>query len=664
MLQTPINVTPSNGEVLTIESATSGGVYVNPPLFAYTFQGDRLSYVVAELYDRSAWSISAGDYKRCDDSVEPASGYLVNDVYNGTYHMCAIYDFSRPNANAIEGHDYMYRYRLYQCYPDGMPNAGQPLADMYYGRGKFQPFPESGGSVDSNQVYIEKALTTIVMPTYVSGGEHDGELRGGLYIEFGTTSGGVQRHLITDYNPNDGLLTFVGNKGITYSDMIGQPYKLFSNFIITPWYDFKYRAKQQMTLSVSDMAEGVKCNGTYTQANNVGLKCYQYEIYWLLGTIIEYDTSSSYAVGDIVEYQNVIYKCIQANSGGSFNANKWTTCSVDDENFPKKMLIEKGQKSFAYMAKDNFSWNIHDNEFHLNPFGDYIFNLITTTQENYTSSIAIRQYRENEYDYWTGTISNVSVDNATSTVQSGHELFECYDYTTKITFNGSSNYNYYVYRYDRNSTTPAPQRIYIGQPVIRAFSDKYEIVDYTVKNNIEYHYEVVEVPKSTGIPEKDTHLAFVKNAWDSWAIFSLIPQEDRMNKSEYKIGEEWSFISSINSGDITRNINSALHVGVASYAKTTRDNTIYESGSFTADLLTVECPSGQIKDDIERVDKWMKFISGDNPFLLKSAKGDVWVVDIVNSPSRRYDETLNPIFTNVTYEWAEVKDIEKCVIKS
>ena len=159
-------------------------------------------------------------------------------------------------------------------------------------------------------------------------------------------------------------------------------------------------------------------------------------------------------------------------------------------------------------------------------------------------------------------------------------------------------------------------------------------------------------------------IALVTLNFNGWAIFSLSPIEDRMNKTEMKIGEEWTFISAINSGDITRNINSGLLVGVSAYGKTSRNNTIYESGSFTANLLTVDCPSGEIVDDIDRVRKWMKFICGDNPFLLKSEKGDSWVVNIVNSPNRRYDETLNPIFTNVSYEWAESKDIRDIVIKN
>lgn len=64
---------------------------------------------------------------------------------------------------------------------------------------------------------------------------------------------------------------------------------------------------------------------------------------------------------------------------------------------------------------------------------------------------------------------------------------------------------------------------------------------------------------------------------------------------------------------------------------------------------------------MEKVKTWMEFICGDNPFVLKSDKGDVWVVNIVNSPSRQYDETIEPIFTKIRYDWAESYDKNKCV---
>lgn len=42
----------------------------------------------------------------------------------------------------------------------------------------------------------------------------------------------------------------------------------------------------------------------------------------------EYDTSSAYAVGDLVWYENALYACTTATSAGAFNPSKWTQTDV------------------------------------------------------------------------------------------------------------------------------------------------------------------------------------------------------------------------------------------------------------------------------------------------------------------------------------------------
>ena len=38
------------------------------------------------------------------------------------------------------------------------------------------------------------------------------------------------------------------------------------------------------------------------------------------------------------------------------------------------------------------------------------------------------------------------------------------------------------------------------------------------------------------------------------------------------------------------------------------------------------------------------------------------MINIANSPSRSYDESTIALSTKVSYEWAEVQDVEKCII--
>ena len=49
-------------------------------------------------------------------------------------------------------------------------------------------------------------------------------------------------------------------------------------------------------------------------------------------------------------------------------------------------------------------------------------------------------------------------------------------------------------------------------------------------------------------------------------------------------------------------------------------------------------------------------------FLLKSNKGDVWIVCVSDNPTRIYDSSVAGVPTTVTYAWVEVEDIDNIVI--
>ena len=81
-------------------------------------------------------------------------------------------------------------------------------------------------------------------------------------------------------------------------------------------------------------------------------------------------------------------------------------------------------------------------------------------------------------------------------------------------------------------------------------------------------------------------------------------------------------------------------------------------------MLTINCAGSERIDDydIAQVNKWNKFISENTTFLLKSQKGDTWIINITDNPSRSYDETLTPMITTVTYNWVEVENTDNVII--
>lgn len=545
-------------------------------------------------------------------------------------------------------------------------------------------------------------------------------IREPFYYEWDTTDEGVtthhkillgaiymdilyERHMISAYDKTTGIVTFQkvtfnsNTQGYTAQEVTNiqddslssssyfkidkhNPYKMYVNYLETGWYDFKWRNKPTITDSVTvniinrfissnDDIVGLQCSGTYSHSEAVGLKWYKYQLYSIDAT--NYSTSKVYHVSDRVVYNDKLYRClVQSSTAGNFRANQWGEISIDDNN-TKSTLIDETDRIFNYDLTTGFP---------AHPFAHgYAIKLTIATQDDDIESTVtyIGQFEENpNHTFDDMQFAPISINNK-SFVFNNHsndvmindsKVTIKWSIETASTTDSPSYFN--VYRrevYKNGSLAPFATYVttaHIYRHLIPSTHYEYTFTDYSVANNKTYQYELVANGLTTygnGIPYCAAYIYNVHIKWDGWRIIGLTPINDEVNRHWMAVGDEWSFISEIDSGDITRNITSVLHVGTSAYAKTTRNNTKYESGSFTANLLTVSCPDNQVIDDIEQVNKWMEFICGDNPFLLKSDKGDVWVVSIVNSPSRQYNETYDPIFTKVRYEWAESNDLNKCV---
>jgi hypothetical protein len=223
---------------------------------------------------------------------------------------------------------------------------------------------------------------------------------------------------------------------------------------------------------------------------------------------------------------------------------------------------------------------------------------------------------------------------------------------------------------------------YIGFMPIVEGQNTIHFTDYTAGNNSEYDYSFDRVIADVAIADYDPAINYkpyniesVQTKWDGWTITALHPFKDYVKnyiesdpmtlkdtnilttvfaKTPYVVGETWHFLSAINSGDITTNLGINVHVGTSAYPTVTRTKNKYQTGSFTAHILELECPSTNVIDNIDKVKRWDKFINDDCLFILRSDKGDVWVIAISENTSRSYDESVEPILTTASYSWTEV----------
>lgn len=692
MLQTPINVTPSLSGIM--EDTT----FHNNHAISFTFQGDILTFVQGKIVDMD------DDTKYCIYTM-PQNGHM-GGVHNG--QICSYVDangwmYHNPLTN---GHNYKHFMRLFQHYPVNTdPNLdGLPLADMYYGRGKIYETPE-GVTLSTNQAVIAPNLTIFDdIPTpYEYGWTQDGVshtlMLGAIYMDIRH-----ERHMIYSYDKTTGVVTFKkaiyqpmvydGNHSIRelirYDDdnsigvnskyrVVGEPYRLYTNFLETGWYDFKYRAKPEIATNMRPLADirdsdentsipavkrgdyrtilnsGVVCDGTYSQSVGIGLKWYQFKLYAVDAE--HYDTTKVYHEGDLCTQTNDLYKCLSATTG-AWDRTKWAEADYDEV----AVLTEESDKIYSYDLYTGFPTHPFD-------FG-YATKFTVATQDDdiQTGRYAIGKYVSSGADI----VSMVRVNSESIAINDDTASYTSYDSTIHLNWVGSADYIYAIFRREimrDGSLNPKPT--YLGTLAKSGTASGIEIswdfTDYSAANHQTYRYEIIVKEGRSdylnyGRPTQAAFIWNVRTEWDGWRIASLFYVNDnKINRYEMKVGDEWKFVSAINSGDIARNINPVLHVGTSGYSVATRDNNKYESGSFTANLLQLECPNSTIIDDMQLVKEWMKFICGENPFLLRSEKGDTWVVNITNNPTRNYDETIDPILTTIAYEWAECRDYDTCV---
>lgn len=140
------------------------------------------------------------------------------------------------------------------------------------------------------------------------------------------------------------------------------------------------------------------------------------------------------------------------------------------------------------------------------------------------------------------------------------------------------------------------------------------------------------------------------------------PNEKAQELTNFKIGDTWQFMCEIENTTVVNNLDRMTHVGYSQYISSTSTKVNYMSGTLSAMLGYMNCAEKKFIDTIATVRAWRKFITQPKAFLLKSQKGDVWVVNVTDNPQTTYDESYKSIPTTFTFSWAECMDVSDTCI--
>lgn len=504
-------------------------------------------------------------------------------------------------SHITSGHNYVIQFLLAQRTQDGEDN----LYDM----------PCVSGTITANTGTLNSFVLENNLPIYEWSSTHqptrdiENVVVVGMVMKIGD-----ETRFITDYNPDDGVVTVYSP--FTSEVKAGTRYKIYSNYLITPQYYFKCRDLPTISASIyyGDYSEegtlkgrGIVCSANYSQQDNVMIKYYTATLY-----ASYHDTQKEYKL---------------SQTG--------------------KIYSQRTVQIFDYCILGLSPWN---GELPIDVDYRVEFEIVTQDNAVYEAEATMRkQAVSEEYVPW-DTI-NIKVDKRLGCVQIIPRKFSTSDPMA-------------------HEVVTRTDLITGEQQILRAdLRNNYPFQDFEVRANGSYEYAITYYNYETGQVYNQTieRYRVTTDSLDGYTITSLTANIwDTVNDDTfyivrgngYTVEETWHFICDIEDTTMTHNYDKHLQVGYGRYPAVTSTETNYLTGTLTAMLGYINCATKEYVDDIALVNAWRKFISQPRPFLLKSPKGDVWIVNITDA-STSYDEKTPKHPTTFSFSWAECDDIER-----
>lgn len=609
MLQYPIDFYPDGN---TIDPSGN----VNQRTLKFTFKGDILL----------GWAWRVYDYDT-EEELTLSSPFHYAGVGTGFhYNNESISDnvaFSDVTTYPI---DTEHRYVLQCCLFQGT-GLNNLIHDRFVLRGELAD--DYVHSTDLTNMLIEDKINLIYewnvpasnIRTPITYFDTDYRVLGTIIMKIGN-----EECTIASYNYNTGEVVI--NTALTADYPKGTPYQLYSNYLITQQYFFKTAPTPSITNLVARWA-GASGSG---RSVGVGIAAdYTLNEY---NPLKYYTVTMEKQVGDDVEEQPRHYKKIYETE--KIYSQKISAVFVDDYDvYDPDVGFDVGNSNTRR----------------------YLFTVNGVLQNGMKISAQLESQapeRENTSKIYRFRATQINTDDYHNAVRLTWE-YSAGDFGTIGVVR--------IYRYDMNAEDIIHSRVLL----VSAYADNMEYIDTTVSTHGTYRYLIIPFNKLSGTGYESVISNEITTDMYGYTITELTYDGTLryLSKPSYRIGESWHLRAEIDDTTITQNTDKVLHVGYGKYSSVTHTATNYMSSTFTGSLVQADCLSEtKWRDDIGLVNAWRDFITRDTIYLLRSQKGDVWVVNVVDNPTTTYEEGTPQISTNVSFNWAECMSIDDIMIVS
>ena len=409
--------------------------------------------------------------------------------------------------------------------------------------------------------------------------------------------------LIKSYNYETGEITVAPIDGQPFGELDkGTSYQIYCNYLITNVYYFNVANRPQITnLYATFDAFGIHVSAAYSQLQNLPLKYFNIELQ---------KKSSSDVYHTIAKTKDIYSVDIRYDFVDDYD---YYDMGGNDETRKYRFIVNTvSQEGVVVTATSN----------------DFIAPARSSTEVISNTSVSANKGTNEIFVQWTET-----------GIMRSYRLYR---------IDADENYGikpYKVLLADLTSTTG--------------------FHDITASTNKNYKYMIVPYSSNIGSTEIDTAVmtAAINMKQYGYSITAIKDSgKDADGKPFYFMGDTWKFIGEIDDVTVTQNTDKSLHVGYGKYSAVTSTNVNYASGTLSALIGQMYCPTFKFRDDIKLVEAWREFITQDCQFILRSQKGDVWMVNITDNPTTEYQENIKQLPTRINFSWAECGNVEDILL--
>lgn len=215
-----------------------------------------------------------------------------------------------------------------------------------------------------------------------------------------------------------------------------------------------------------------------------------------------------------------------------------------------------------------------------------------------------------------------------------------------ITFSGESITNWLIYKKEDGNNTLTY--------VATVPSTQTSIIDYNVKNNTGYSYQVfAETPNFLSQP-----LITSESVTTSWWNWSLVGLENTDTDNFYYVDTDniWKFDTELSSEALVQNVDRNTFEGFTKYPKVTKSDKNYITGGITA--LISNPVNGVYSDTVAMKNNFRDFVNNGEIKLLRDRKGSAWLVETMSNEFQLTDKSAEQI-TQLTFKFTQIGDSDE-----